>query len=395
VRYGYYPAEMTPRPATPQTARAINDRAALELFAARGALTAGQLQESTGLARPTVMDLIGRLGEGGLIEQIGEVGADRRGPNARLYALAGRRARVAGVDVRMHVVRVAITDLAGHTLARSTLSVPHSTPNAVPDAASLAAVTKDLAEALRAGTGPDKAPLHGVTIGMPGLIDPATGMVRPTSTEASWHAGLAAALREALATSDGLDPAAVVLENEVNLAGIAEHRATGTETFGLLWLGYGIGACLVLDGQLRRGASGGAGELGFLKVPGTTQGDPVSNVCHGGLWQLINAEAAEALAASHGTTAHDFAHAAYRNELADRVALGVAAFALVVDPGVVVLGGELGRSGGALLADAVELRLTEICPVPTRVVPTAVPGNPILAGAVATALERVRAELWP
>ena len=41
---------MPPRPATPQTARAINDRAALTLFAARGALTAGQLQEATGLA---------------------------------------------------------------------------------------------------------------------------------------------------------------------------------------------------------------------------------------------------------------------------------------------------------------------------------------------------------
>lgn len=386
---------MTPRPATPQTARAINDRAALELFAARGALTAGQLQESTGLARPTVMDLIGRLGEGGLIEQIGEVGADRRGPNARLYALAGHRARVAGVDVRMHVVRVAITDLAGRTLARHTLDVPHETPGAFPDAASLASVTEDLAEALRSGTGPDKAPLHAVTIGMPGLIDPATGTVRPTSTEAFWHAGLAAALRASLAASDGLDPAAVVLENEVNLAGIAEHRATGIETFGLLWLGYGTGASLILDGQLRRGASGGAGELGFLQVIGTSPGDPASNVCHGGLWQLINGDAVQDLAAAHGTTPHDFGHEAFRAELAERVALGAAAFALVVDPGVVVLGGELGRSGGALLADAVQAHLARICPVPTRVVATAVPGNPILAGAVATALERARADLWP
>jgi len=77
------------------------------------------------------------------------------------------------------------------------------------------------------------------------------------------------------------------------------------------------------------------------------------------------------------------------------VALGAAAFALVVDPGVVVLGGELGRAGGALLADAVERYLAQVCPVPTRVVATAVPGNPILAGAVATALDRARAELWP
>ncbi len=392
---------MTPRPATPQTARAINDRAALELFAARGALTAGQLQEATGLARPTVMDLLARLGEGGLIEQIGEIGADRRGPNARLYALAGHRARVAGVDVRTHVVRVAVTDLAGRILARHTLAVPHGAPDAdvlkdaIPDAEALKVVTDDLAEALRAGAGADKAPLHGVTIGMPGLIDPATGMVRPTSPEAFWHAGLAAELRAALAIGDGLPPEAIVLENEVNLAGIAEYRATGTGTFGLLWLDRGIGACLVLDGVLRRGASGGAGELGFLQAPGTTPRGPESPGCAGGLWELIGADAVRSLAEAHGTTPDDFEHEGFRTGLAQRVALGAAAFALVVDPGVVVLGGELGRAGGALLADAVERYLAQVCPVPTRVVATAVPGNPILAGAVATALDRARAELWP
>jgi predicted NBD/HSP70 family sugar kinase len=389
---------MSPSPATPQTARAINDRAALELFATRGALTAGQLQESTGLARPTVMDLLGRLGQGGLIEQIGEVGADRRGPNARLYALAGHRARVAGVDVRTDIVRVVVTDLAGRTLARHTLAVPHGTPDAasaMPDAAALKVVTDDLAEVLRADVGPGKAPLHGVTIGMPGLIDPATGMVRPTTPETFWHAGLAAALRAALAASDDLAAGTVVLENEVNLAGIAEYRATGMDNFGLLWLDRGIGACLVLDGVLRRGASGGAGEVGFLQVPGASRRQPSATDCQGGLWELVGADAVERLAAQYGVSGGDLENDRYRTELAERVALGVEAFALVVDPGVVVLGGELGRAGGKLLADAVGERIAQMCPVPTKVVATAVPGNPILAGAVATALDRARADLWP
>jgi hypothetical protein len=73
----------------------------------------------------------------------------------------------------------------------------------------------------------------------------------------------------------------------------------------------------------------------------------------------------------------------------------VAAFALVVDPGVVVLGGDVGRAGGQGLAAAVEERMAAVCPVPTRVLPTAVPGNPILTGAVATALDSARAVLWP
>ncbi|HEU5355397.1 MAG TPA: ROK family transcriptional regulator [Actinocrinis sp.] len=410
------PRPATPQPATPQTARAINDRAALTLFAARGALTAGQLQEATGLARPTVTELLGRLGSAGLIEQIGEVGADRRGPNARLYALSGHRACVAGVDVRTKIVYLTVTDLAGRTVAERAAPIPPGTPTP----AALDTVTAVLAEAVR---GSQSGPLRSVSIGMPGLINPVTGRVRPVAAEAGWHAELAQAVRE----RTGLDSAAVTLDNEVNLAGIAEHRVIGPQgidSFGLLWLGpAGVGASLILDGVLRRGASGGAGELGFLAVPGA--GPQISPTdCSGGLYDLVSPVAVARLAESHGllgrlrheleaehsnssdtessstesaytVTPSDFEHAGFRTELATRIALGAAAFALVVDPGTVVLTGDLGRSGGALLASAVEERLAAVCPVSTRVRTTAVPGNPILTGAVATALDRARAALWP
>ncbi|MBS2964597.1 ROK family transcriptional regulator [Actinocrinis puniceicyclus] len=378
---------MPPHPATPQTARAINDRAALALFAARGALTAGQLQESTGLARPTVTELLGRLGSAGLIEQIGEIGADRRGPNARLYALAGRRACVAGIDARTDIVYLAVIDLTGRAVAERAAAIPSGTPAA----AALDTVTAALAEAVRGG---ESGPLHSVSIGVPGLINPVSGRVRPVAAEAGWHAELAHAVRE----RTGLDAAAVTLDNEVNLAGIAEHRVIGprgSDSFGLLWLGTaGVGASLILDGVLRRGASGGAGELGFLAVPGA--GPQVGRTdCTGGLFDLVGPAAVARLADAHGVAPDAFEHPAFRAELSARIALGAAAFALVVDPGLVVLGGELGRAGGALLAAAVERRLAAVCPVPTSVRTTAVPGNPILTGAVATALDRARAALWP
>jgi predicted NBD/HSP70 family sugar kinase len=244
---------------------------------------------------------------------------------------------------------------------------------------------------------------------MPGLINPVTGRVRPVAAEAGWHAELAQVVRD----RTGLDATAVTLDNEVNLAGIAEHRvitAQGIDSFGLLWLGpAGVGASLILDGARRRGASGGAGELGFLAVPGA--GPQVSPTdCGGGLYDLVSPTAVARLAESHGlrgagrrqsreasytVTPADFEHPGFRTELAARIALGAAAFALVVDPGTVVLTGDLGRSGGAPLATAVEERLAAVCPVPTRVRTTAVPGNPILTGAVATALDRARAALWP
>ncbi|MFE7122251.1 MarR family transcriptional regulator, partial [Streptomyces sp. NPDC057654] len=83
------------RTATPSTARAINDRIALELLRDEGPLTAGQLRDRTGLARPTVADLVERLRSAGLIAVVGEAGAERRGPNARLYGLVADRAHLA------------------------------------------------------------------------------------------------------------------------------------------------------------------------------------------------------------------------------------------------------------------------------------------------------------
>jgi len=382
-----------PSPATPSTARAINDRAALHLFAARGPLTALTLAEATGLAKPTIAELLARLQERGLVEPAGEVRSDKRGPNAKLYALAADRARVAGIDARADTVHLSVADLAGRTIAEHTVAIPPDLPaDQVPDllAAELLTLANhpghpaDPADSAHPDRPP--APLLAVTIGMPGLVNPTTGHLGPTPIGPLWHRRLAAAIIE----RTGLDQTAVHLENEVNLAAIAEHRLLtdqGIDTFALLWLDAGVGAAIVLDGRLRRGASGGAGEIGFLAAPGAhPQIDPVTGA--GGICDLLDAHALT-------TLTKDLPPAEHPAAIAGQVVYGVAAFALTLDPGVVVLGGANGSAGGAELADLVEHRLPEICPVLTRILPTIVPGNPVLAGAVATALDRARALLWP
>ena len=352
---------LRPQPATPSTARAINDRAALDLFVSRGPLTALDLAEATGLAKPTVADLLGRLQEVGLVDQVGEVKTDKRGPNAKLYALSGRRACVAGIDARAEVVHLSLAGLAGQRLGESTLQVPPDLPED--------AVLDRLADTLLALADGAPAPLAAVTIGMPGLVDPATGQIGGAKMSPSWHTRLAEVVR----VRTGLDPTAVLLENEVNLAAIAEHlllAEQGVDTFALIWLGTGVGAALMLDGRLRRGASGGAGEIGYLPVASAAVDGPPGPVrmldCGvGGLiWSGALADLAERLPPAEVLPA-----------VAERVMFGVAAFAVTVDPGLVVLGGENGAAGGLELARLVERRLAEFCPVPTRVLPTAVPGD--------------------
>ncbi|MDG4865637.1 helix-turn-helix domain-containing protein, partial [Streptomyces sp. T-3] len=114
-------------PASPSTARAINDRLALRLLQREGALTAGQLKELTGLSRPSVADLVERLQGAGLIEVVGEAGAQRRGPNARLYGIVADRAHLAALDVRTDGVRAVVTDLVGAVLAEDWLPVEEGT----------------------------------------------------------------------------------------------------------------------------------------------------------------------------------------------------------------------------------------------------------------------------
>ncbi|MET9972235.1 ROK family transcriptional regulator, partial [Streptomyces sp. NPDC006356] len=286
-------------PASPSTARAINDRLALRLLQQEGPLTAGQLKQLTGLSRPTVADLVERLTAAGLIGVVGEAGEQRRGPNARLYGIVADRAHLAALDVRTEGVSVVVSDLVGAVLAEASVPIGGDTGTGP---AVEQAVT--LVERVAKEAGADR--LHTVGIGAPGLIDPASGELRDSTGLPEWHRRLVAALQERF------PEARVNVENETNLAALAEQRdgvARDRDTFVLLWLGHGTGAAVVLDGALRRGASGGTGEIGFLPVPGTS-GLPSAVDCEGGFHSLAGSAAIVELARAHGlpiedTSAHE------------------------------------------------------------------------------------------
>jgi predicted NBD/HSP70 family sugar kinase len=391
-------------PASPSTARAINDRLALRLLQQAGPLTAGQLKQLTGLSRPSVADLVERLTACGLVTVVGETGEQRRGPNAKLYGIVADRAHLAALDVRTEGVAVAVSDLLGRVLAEGALPIDGATGTGPAVEQAVALVER---VAGKAGAGR----LHTVGIGAPGLIDPADGELRDSTGLPQWHRRLVAALQERL------PEARVSVENETNLAALAEQRdgaARDRDTFVLLWLGMGVGAALVLDGRLRRGASGGAGEIGFLPVPGTT-GLPSATDCGGGFHSLAGAAAVAALAAEHGLTADAAAHEPHAaalvraaveragtdpsaerflDTLADRIVLGTAAVVSVLDPGCVVLAGEVGRAGGEVLADRVRARLTRMSPLPSEVRPSALGGGAVLRGALLTARDRAQDDLF-
>ncbi|GAA1894566.1 ROK family transcriptional regulator [Streptomyces sodiiphilus] len=390
----------TARTATLRTTRAINDRLALDLLAEHGPLTAARLRELTGLSRPSVSDLLRRLGRDGLVTVVGEAGENRRGPNARVYGLVADRAHVAAFDVRTDSVAFVLADLTGRTVGSAGLPVPGRGGRRV-----VTAVTDRLARVMKEAAVPS---LHTTVMGAPGFADPATGALRRVGLLPAWHGELLTALRTRLG-------APVILENEVNLAGLAEHRLGAVrdrDTFVLLWLGHGVGAAVVLGGTLRRGASGGAGEIGFLPVPGTG-GLPSAEGCDQGFHAMAGSAAVCALAREKGLAADaaddaaaaervvreaaergEGAHAEFLEVLAGRVAVAAASVVCVLDPGCVVLGGEVGRAGGAPLAAQVGRRLADLSPLPTEVRAATVDGSPVLGGALTTALDTARQDVF-
>ncbi|MFJ3420501.1 ROK family transcriptional regulator [Streptomyces sp. NPDC086082] len=398
-------------PASPSTARAINDRLALRLLQQEGPLTAGQLKQLTGLSRPTVADLVERLTASGLIRMVGESGEQRRGPNARLYGIVADRAYLAALDVRLEGVSVVVSDLVGRVLAEASVPIDGASGTGP-------AVEQAVALVERAAKEAGAEHLHTVGVGAPGLIDPATGELRDTTGLPAWHRRLVAALHERLPGTH------IVVENETNLAALAEQRdgaARDRDTFVLFWLGMGIGAAVVLDGALRRGASGGAGEIGFLPVPGT-RGFPSATDCEGGFHSLAGAAAVLELArecgvlgragegagaagvvrwavgevSGGGAGAGDGGDLAARflDALADRLALGVASVVALLDPGCVVLGGEVGQAGGDELAVRVAERITRMSPLPVEVRPSVLGGAAVLRGAQLTAQDGAQDELF-
>jgi len=387
---------MERRPGTPSLLRELNDRAALELLLASGPMTRAQLGEHTGLSKVTASQLLARLEERGLVEVAGEQ-AGGRGPNAALYGVVPSTAYVVGLRVELGVVTAGVADVTGKVV--SDVSVD---PNAGQDPVEL--VRGAVAAACRpSGVSPDA--LRALVIGTPGVLDPGTGEPRLAVNLPAWHEGVLDALRSDLGRP-------VRIENDVNLAAMAERAsgaAAGLDDFVLVWIGVGLGLATMLGGRLHRGVAGAAGEIGYLPVPGVPLPQDLTHPLTGAFQSLVGAQAVQPLAAGYGfaepgaaasvraavaaAAAGDERGTAFLAELAGRVAIGVAAICVVLDPGLVVLGGEVGLAGGGELAGRVAAEVGRICPARPRVVPTGVRVDPVLRGAILAAVDQAREEL--
>jgi predicted NBD/HSP70 family sugar kinase len=252
-------------------------------------------------------------------------------------------------------------------------------------------VAKAVQDAMVAASAtPDR--LRGVVIGLPGLVAPDTGDVGFSFDLPRWGDGVRVDLESRLGVP-------VTIDNDVNLAAVAEQRdgaARGASDFVLLWVGRGIGSAIVMGGEVHRGASGAAGELGYLPVPGVELPRHISRRDKGAFQRLAGEDAILEAARSHGVGARSLREAigsgdeALLDDVARRLAVGVAAVCAVVDPGLVVLSGPVALAGGAGLCERIAHAVAAIAPVHPRVVPADLGEAAVLRGAHVVALGQAR-----
>ncbi|WP_311836128.1 ROK family transcriptional regulator [Cellulomonas fimi] len=234
-----------------------NQTVVLDAIRRSEGLSRVELAAVTGLSAQAVTNICRRLLADGLVREAGTTNVGRGKPRTLLRLTAAARLAV-GVHLDPAVVSVALLDLEGVVLAQQRLA----TPSALDPPHAIAAITAAV-DAVIAGGGVDRDRILGVGVAAPGPIDLRRGVVANPPNLPDWHQ---VPLRDDLAAATGLP---VLLDKDVTAAAVAETwwGSPGRGgTMAVLYIGTGIGVGLVVDGEVVRGSSGNAGEIGHIIV---------------------------------------------------------------------------------------------------------------------------------
>lgn len=227
----------------------------LDAIRSAGTISRVGLTRATGLTAATVSTVVRRLLDDELVVEIGR--AESTGGKPRVLLELNQSARFAvGAHLDHSGITYAVTNLAGAPVARMSRPGPGDAAPAVV----LARMAHEI-DLLISGIGIDRSRVLGLGLASPGPLTSAEAMHRTPPFMLPW---LNYPLAAELETLTGLP---VLLENDATASAIGEYWSGGTDSersFAALYMGTGIGAGIVLDGNAYRGASDNAGEIGHM-----------------------------------------------------------------------------------------------------------------------------------
>ncbi|MEE1926784.1 ROK family transcriptional regulator [Streptomyces sp. TRM 70351] len=356
-----------------------------------GSLTQAEIARTTGLSAATVSNIVRELKDSGTVDVTPTSAGGRR---ARSVSLSGDAGVVVGVDFGHSHLRVAVGNLAHKVLAEEAEPVDVDA-----SAAQGLERAEQLIGRLVASTGIPSGKVIGVGLGVPGPIDVETGVLGSTAILPGW-AGTNP--RDELAGRLGVP---VHVDNDANLGALGElvwGNGRGAGDLAYIKVASGVGAGLVIRGQVYRGPGGTAGEIGHITLD---ESGPVCRCGNRGCLETLTAAryVLPLLTPSHGaelTMPRVVALAregdpGCRRVIADigrHIGSGVANLCNLLNPSRVVLGGDLAEAGDLVLdpiRDSVSRYAIPSAARQLSVVPGSLGGRAEVLGALALVLNEM------
>jgi len=378
----------------PPLIRQTNAEILLRLLRDLGPCSKADLVRTSGLSAPSVTNVVATLISAGLVETVGE-GNSTGGRPPDILRFNADCGCVAGVEIARDVLRFLLADLNGRELAHSEIAIEKSksTPRQI-----CRQIAKELWQLLRKRK-LARNQLLALTVGVPAIVNVDEGTVLALTALQDWNSvPLGPMLARELKCQ-------VLVDNDTNLAAQGEFHsgaARGEDNFVFITIGEGVGAGVFLNGRIYRGSQWSAGEIGYLRVPDISREHPAIHR-YGKLETVLSASGILKSWRASGQASKFHSRVICAADVWDLAASGngqakrmlrqratiladvILDLALILNPNLILLGGEVGnhpvllREVNALLEDS-EFAVSRVA-LGTLGVPA------VLSGAVSIALE--------
>lgn len=389
--------------------RQINRSSILDLIRDGHPRSRTAIAQSLNMSLPTVMRIVEQLIGDGLVVERQQRAASTGGRRAGLVEFNGRNHIVVSVEIVVRKIRAVVVDLGGAILYEC--EAPLVETDAESSVKGLCEVVK---QALQEAKVSEKR-IRGISVGVPGTVRNPEGIV-VYAPGLSWdNFPLADRLRDCFEMP-------VFIENHENVDVLGElgfGAARGVQSAVCLAIGRGMGAGLIIDGALYRGHHQAAGEIGYMPV------EPRELGRHsGGVGALVNMASRDGVlkrvhrllqeAGEAGEQEEISPETIFRSardgrpwaqivvkEIIEQVSFALANVISLLDPKIIILGGEVAASSADLLLEPVKRRLEGELPFMPEIVVSPLGHNATALGAVMMILYGttehfvVRSGLWP
>ena len=390
----------------PSLLRHTNALTILKLLREAGSCSRADLVRASGLSAPTVTNVVGDLLAADLIKPLGE-GESSGGRPPDMISFKAERGCMLAVEITAGFLSFLLTDLTGIELDRAQVSLADQTTTPEAICRLIGTEVRNLLRKHRKTR--DK--LLALVVGVPAITNVEDGIVLSISTLENWRAvPLRALLRKIV-------DCRVIIENDTNLAALGERyrgAAQTEQTFIYINVGAGVGAGIVLGGQIHHGAQWSAGEIAYLRLPHVLRRYPTLHefgelegvLTNSGIlksWREVSAKSREHAPSTFGKM--DAIAVLNLAQTGDPRAKKIIQFraaivsdiivnlSLILNPGLILLGGEVGSH--PVLLNSVQKQLERCEFAVTKIAVAALGDIAVLWGAIAVGLEMIPGILLP